>query len=236
MNSYVAIDLETTGVNPTLNNIIELGAVKINNGNIIDTYSKLINPECIIPKEIEELTGITNKLVQNEPTVDKVLKDFIEFCDGLVLIGHNIIFDYSFIKVNANKLNYKFEKNGIDTFKLSKALLKNVERRSLTYLCNYFHIHQENCHRAYDDALASYELFKVLKYNYYSEVNKKLFEPKKLAWKAKKQQSITPRQKRYLLDLIATHKLTYVQPIDNLSKSQASREIDKIIYEYGNIS
>lgn len=232
MDNYVVLDIETTGINPNFNKIIEIGAVKVCNGEIIDTYNQLINPEVVISKEIEELTGITNEMVKDKPLIEDVLKDFIDFCEEHIIIGHNIIFDYSFIKTNALRLNLRFEKKAVDTYTLAKILLKDIRKKSLTYLCDYFNIIRNNEHRAYDDAVACYELLNILKNDYY-ELGQKIFEPVDIHWKPKKQQQITLKQKKYLLDLLSKHRVTIKKPIDDLTKSEASKIIDKILFKYG---
>ena len=91
------------------NKIIEIGAVKVKDGKIVDTFSRLIDPECNIPYYITNLTGITNDMVKGQDTIDIVLKEFIDFAEDDVIMGHNIMFDYSFLKCNAMAYNYKLE-------------------------------------------------------------------------------------------------------------------------------
>ena len=93
-NEYVCVDIETTGCKPMENKIIEIGAVKVKDGKIVDTFSRLIDPECNIPYYITNLTGITNDMVKGQDTIAIVLKDFIDFAEGDEIMGHNIMFDY----------------------------------------------------------------------------------------------------------------------------------------------
>jgi len=169
MENYIVLDIETTGVNPQFNKITEIGAVKVIDNKVVDTYSQLICPECKIPEQITKLTGIDDELVKNEPTIDIVLPEFIEFCEDLPILGHIVLFDISFIKTNAKELGIRFEKNGLDTLYLARTFLKDLKSRSLTYLIEYFNINRENAHRAFDDALATHELFQILKKKYFTE-------------------------------------------------------------------
>ena len=128
-NEYVCVDIETTGCKPMENKIIEIGAVKVKDGKIVDTFSRLIDPECNIPYYITNLTGITNDMVKGQDTIHIVLKEFIDFAEGDVIMGHNIMFDYSFLKCNAMVYNYKLEKRGIDTLKIARKTMPELESK-----------------------------------------------------------------------------------------------------------
>ena len=149
-------------------------------------------------------------------------------------MGHNIMFDYSFIKVNANKINREFEAYGIDTLKIARNVHPELESKSLENMCSYYEIDNKTSHRALSDARATYELFCRLEERFYT-TNQKIFQPEQLNYKVKKQEPITARQKNYLIDLIKYHKIEGIQPINLLTKSEASRLIDQIILENGRI-
>jgi len=228
MNNIIVLDLETTGCNPIKDKIIEIGAVKINDDKVIEKYSQLVNPNIEIPCFITKITNITNEMVEDKPTIEEVLPDFISFCEGYDIVGHNIKFDYSFIVVNAEKIGCKFEKNAIDTLFISRKYLGLLPSRSLGDLCNYFNINLQNAHRAINDACATYELLNILYKRYYENDNS-AFKPKAINYKIKKVNPITLKQKRYLNDLINKNNINYDKDIENLTKSEASKIINELL-------
>ena len=233
-DSYVVVDLETTGLQPAKDRILEIGAVKVENGEVKDTFCTFINPRMAIPPFIQALTGITQDMVENAPTAEQAFYEFLDFCGDRDLMGHNLMFDYSFLKHQAANLKLSFEKRGIDTLKIARSVLPELESRSLTSLCEYFQINGEQAHRAFHDALATHEVYKQLKKRA-REGQERLFVPVPLLYKAKKQGPITNSQKAYLNDLVKYHKISLDVEIDSLTKNEASRKIDKIISEYGRI-
>lgn len=234
VNSYVALDLETTGLNPKKDRILEIGAVKIIDNKIADRYETLVNAEIVLTDRITEITGITNEMMREGMEVQKAVEQLLDFCEDYTLLGHNIQFDYSFVKKYAVNMGRSFEKKGIDTLKISRKFLRNLEKRSLEYLCEYYGISHINAHRAYCDALASKELYDILLRNFY-ETDQTAFEPFELVYQVKKESPITPRQKNYLNDLVKYHKMELFVNIDSLTKNEASRMIDEIILKHGKI-
>lgn len=233
-HTFVALDLETTGLNPSTDRILEIGAVKVIEGQVTDTYETLINPGMKFGSRIEELTGITNEMAAGGADTCTAVTKLVDFCGELPLLGHNILFDYSFVKRNAVNFNLTFEKEGIDTLKIARALLPDLESRSLECLCRYYGIAQGRAHRAANDALAALELYRTLEERF-PDSPEELFEPKPLIFKVKKQGPITAAQKSYLNDLVKYHKIALEVSIDTLTKNEASRIIDKIILENGRI-
>lgn len=233
-DSYVVVDLETTGLQPAKDRILEIGAVKVEKGEVKDTFCTFINPRMAIPPFIQALTGITQDMVENAPTAEQAFYEFLDFCGDRDLMGHNLMFDYSFLKHQAANLKLSFEKRGIDTLKIARSVLPELESRSLTSLCEYFQINREQAHRAFHDALATHEVYEQLKKRA-REGQERLFVPVPLLYKAKKQGPITNSQKAYLNDLVKYHKISLDVEIDSLTKNEASRRIDKIISEYGRI-
>lgn len=233
-DTYIALDLETTGLNPSTDRILEIGAVKVVDGQIRETYETLVNPGMKISGRIEALTGITNAMAAKGREPRKAVTELVEFCQGLPLLGHNILFDYSFVKRNAVNLNLEFEKEGIDTLKIARALFPDMEHRSLQALCCYYQIQQEKAHRAAFDAMAAMELYHRMR-EQFPDSPGELFAPRPLIYKVKKQGPITPAQKGYLNDLVKYHKIALEVSVDTLTKNEASRLIDKIILEYGRI-
>jgi DNA polymerase-3 subunit alpha (Gram-positive type) len=234
IDSYVAIDLETTGLNPKFARILEVGAVKIVNGEIVDTYSKIVNAKTYLSDTIVNLTGITEEMMLQGEDIERVTPELLEFCEDYVLLGHNIQFDYSFVKKAATNQKLSFEKKAIDTLKLARRFLPELEKRSLEYLSNYYHIEHVNKHRAYFDALATSELYQLFIKQFY-EGNEDAFAPYPLNYQVKKESPITPRQKIYLNDLVKYHKISIAVQIDSLTKNEASRIIDGIILQHGRI-
>ena len=137
VKDYVCVDIETSGVRVKWDKIIEIGAVKVRDSKAVDTFSELINPGLKLSPYITELTGITDEMLKDKPFIEKVLPRFIEFTGDDVIMGHNIMFDYSFLKQNAINQKLKFDKMGIDTLKIARKTLKGLESRGLEYLCNY---------------------------------------------------------------------------------------------------
>jgi DNA polymerase-3 subunit alpha (Gram-positive type) len=166
-DTYVVFDIETTGLSFKHDKITEIGAVKVKNGEIIDNFSALINPEIKIPQKIIELTGITDDMVRDKPTIDKVLPQFIEFIGNDPVVAHNASFDTSFIKENCRKLVLDFDNTVLDTLSLSRLLVPSLKRYKLNVLAKHFKVSLENHHRAVDDAKATGEIFinllKILK-------------------------------------------------------------------------
>lgn len=234
IDKYVALDIETTGFNPVNDKILEIGAVKVKNGRVVDTFSELINPGIPVPWRITEVTGIDDSMVRGCDNVSVVLRKFLKFCDEDIILGHNLNFDYSFLAEKSAEIGMKFSKYGLDTLTMAKKHLKNLESRKLDYLCAYYGIEDKEHHRAYNDASVTVELYKKLA-DLYEKENDSVFIPAKMQYKPKKASPITPRQKNYLTDLIKYHRVEFNENIDELSKSEASRWIDKILSTHGRI-
>ena len=234
MRDYTCVDIETTGISPQHAQIIEIGALKVRDGEVVDTFSKLIDPLREVPTEITALTGINTEMVEGEPTIDIVLPEFIDFAGDDLLLGHNVRFDYSFLKQNAMNLNLDFSGSGMDTLRIARAKCPDLQSRSLDFLCNHFGINDENHHRAFNDAKVTSELY-LMFYDMFRLDNPELFQPKEFIYKPKKSSPITDKQKRYLLALISYHNLSIDYDINELSKSEASRKIDYIISTKGKI-
>ena len=156
---YVVFDIETTGFSPTKNKIIEIGAVKVRNREIIDRMDEFVNPEVPIPFDIERLTGINDAMVMGADTVDKVLPRFLEFVGDAALVAHNASFDVSFISHNAGLLGLPFDPTVLDTVTLARALLPNLNRFKLDTVAKALGVSLENHHRAVDDAEATAGIF-----------------------------------------------------------------------------
>lgn len=156
---YVVFDIETTGLSPTNCRITEIGAIKIENGEICDKFSQLINPGVPIPPNITELTGISDQMVADMPDISHVLPEFLSFCRDCTVVAHNASFDCGFIRYNAAEQGLEFHNKTLDTLKLSRELFPNEKKHSLDAVCKRLDVSLENHHRAVDDAAATAEIF-----------------------------------------------------------------------------
>lgn len=168
VKDYVVFDLETTGMSCENNHIIEIGAIKAIDNKIVGTFNSLVNPQCYISPYISNIVHITNNMVVDKPTIDKVLPQFIYFIGNLPLIAHNARFDIGFIKANAQRENLQIDNPVLDTLALSRKYNKECKKHSLGYLTEYFQITLDNAHRAYFDAFATYELYKIIQSKFYT--------------------------------------------------------------------
>ena len=228
LKSYVCFDLETTGLDPLYNEIIEIGALKVRDGKVAERFMEFIHPQEEISQMITNLTGITNEMVANARPANAVISDFLEFCEDDVLIGHNVGFDYSFMKSGASNLGLTFEKFGIDTFKIAQRTLKSLPSKSLSSLCEYYQIEKKAAHRAYYDALATAKLYQTLAH-YFEPQDPKVFQPLQLQYKIKKVQPATPKQIALLERLTEQKELIPDWDTTTLTRSEASRIIDRLL-------
>ncbi|MBN1956266.1 MAG: DEAD/DEAH box helicase [Anaerolineae bacterium] len=158
LSIYIAIDLETTGLDTERDAIIEIGAVKFRGKEVLDEFGTLINPGRVIPPEITELTGISDEDVAFAPDLLAVLPDLARFVGDRPVVGHNVSFDLGFLRRQLVLLNNQ----GLDTFRLATILAPDAERYSLGQLANLLGIDQGSAHRALDDARATHHLFVAL--------------------------------------------------------------------------
>lgn len=233
IQSFVALDLETTGINPASDRIIEIGMVRVEDGNITGEYSRLIFPGMHISERITEITGITNEMVDGQPMIGEVLPEILDFIGELPLLGHNIIFDFSFLKKAVVNGGGTFEKEAVDTLKIARRILPQVEKKNLDRLCAYFQIPPGHSHRALDDAKSAMELYYRLAQ--VQPEDEGFFKTRPLNFSVKKEAPATPAQVRYLSALAAYHHISMRFTMEALSKSQASRMIDEIISTHGKI-
>lgn len=229
---YIALDLETTGVDPKKDKILEIGAAHVRDGVILDRFTAFVNPGRAVPEFITQLTGITDEMVADAPDERQAVRDFLDFGGELPILGHNILFDYSFLKSSAAAQKLNYQRDGIDTCRIARKFMAEPKSKSLEALCNYYGIDRERCHRAYDDAVAASRLYDCLLRDYH-EVSPAAFEPGALYYKVKKDSPITSAQMRYLTDLIKRYGIKPEASVTELTKSEASRMIDAIIREHG---
>ena len=156
---YVVFDLETTGLSPNTCKIIEIGAVKVENGQIVDRFSTFVNPKEPIPYKIEELTSIRDDMVIDAPTIEEILPEFMKFCEGSIMVAHNAEFDMSFIKKNCDRQGISYDFTIGDTMTLAQLLLPNLNRFRLDTVAKAIGVHLGNHHRAVDDAACTADIF-----------------------------------------------------------------------------
>lgn len=233
-DSYIAVDLETTGTSPQQDHILEIGAVKVKEGRILETFETFVECPVEIPPFITGLTGITSGMVAGSPCLQEACASFLDFAGEEVLLGHNLLFDYSFLKQKICLCGGSFERLGLDTLHISRGCLPELPSRALDKLAAWYEIPQEHHHRALDDALTASRIYLKLM-EQFRDRRPELFEPGPLKYKPKKTSPITISQKRYLQDLMKYHRIENDTPLDTLSKSEASRMIDGIILHYGRI-
>ncbi len=158
-DTFVVFDLETTGIGPKSNEIIEIGAVKVVDGVMGDTFSEFVNPERPIPYHIQELTGIDDSMVAGAENIDAILPRFLSFCQGAVMVAHNASFDMGFIEQKARERGMETDFTVIDTVSVARALLPDLKRYKLDTVAKKLGVSLENHHRAVDDATATAEIF-----------------------------------------------------------------------------
>lgn len=152
---YVVFDLETTGVNPDLDAIIEISAVKVRNRQVVDRFSSLVNPKRPIPFYATQVNGITDEMVVEEPVLKEVLPRFLDFIGEDVLVGHNIhTFDMLFLYNAAEVLfNGTITNNYIDTLQMARQCLPQLSHHKLVDIASHYHINTEGAHRALNDCI-----------------------------------------------------------------------------------
>ena len=231
MKGIIAVDVETTGISPEHNRIIEIGAFRPETGEVFRT---LINPGRPLPDKIVELTGITDEMLTDAPEEAEAMKEFLAFLgEDTVLLGHNISFDHSFLVQAIRRCNLpEPEFQGIDTLKLARVLCPELPSKKLESLCEHFGLVNERAHRAFEDAKVTVEVYECLKQ---MKKEPQLFVPVPMFFKAKKTEPMTAKQRSFLTAILKYHHLESQYRMEGLTKSEASRLIDKLLLAYGRI-
>lgn len=163
-DTYIALDLETTGLNPSTSEIIEIGAIRYENGERVDFFQTFVNPRILISPFITKLTGITNEMVSDAQTIDVILPRLLSYIGNSVLVGHNVNFDVNFLYDNCIRhLNIPFTNDFIDTMILSRKFFKSFENHKLVTLANNFKICETTEHRALSDAEVTASCYEHIK-------------------------------------------------------------------------
>lgn len=163
LNDFVVVDLETTGFSPVNDKIIEIGAIKVSDGFIVGEYSTLVNPMCGVSQEILDLTGIRGWDLYEAKEMKELVSDFHDFVGDSILVGHNVNFDVNFLYEDILKyMGVKFQNDFVDTLKMARKLLPELENHKLDTLMKYFSIKERECHRALDDCIATLDVYNGL--------------------------------------------------------------------------
>ena len=160
--TYCVLDLETTGFSFRTEKITEIGIMKIKNGEVIDEFSCFVNPEKPIPQKVVEVTNITDDMVKDAETIDKVFPKILEFVGDSVLVAHNADFDIGFLKYNAKQLGYELNNTYVDTLRLAKSLFPDFKKYKLGFIADKLGIVVEVAHRALDDVDTTVKVFNVM--------------------------------------------------------------------------
>ena len=164
VDDYVLLDIETTGLSPVSDDIIEIGAVKVKNNKIIDTYNELIKINRKLPIFITKLTGITDEMINGGKMPEIVLKEFIKFIGDNTIIGHNVNFDLGFLRNKCLKyVNYNLNNTYLDTMYIARRLVPDSKNYKLGTLAQYFNISYEGAHRGLRDVEITYHLYNELR-------------------------------------------------------------------------
>jgi DNA polymerase-3 subunit alpha (Gram-positive type) len=222
------------GLSAKSDRIIEIRAIKVKENKIVATMECLVNPRCKIPTRVSELTGITDEMVLSGRDRDEAVQELLRFIDGHILVGQNINFDYSFLKQWAVNHKQPLEANACDTLKIARVLLPADQSKKLEDLCRYFEIERNREHRALDDAIETWQIFEKLKVLALEKENGSTFlKPVPLMYRAKKQSPATPKQLERLKEYRKAHHIEDEINWETLTKSEASRIMDRYILVYG---
>lgn len=230
--AYVAIDLEMTGLAAKTDRILEIGAVKVVDHQVVDTFQTFVNPHRMLSQTVTELTGITQEMVADAPDDLEAFGRLLDFSGELPLVGHNIIFDYSFLKQCAANHKLAYDREALDTLKISRQCFPDMESKKLEAMCRHYQIADVQEHRALADALMTVRLLECL-WQEFGQTKPELFVPKMLQYRAKRQGPATPAQKRDLIELLTYHKIKADIEVEHLTKSEASRMMDRILFTHG---
>lgn len=234
ITSYVCVDVETTGLSAKADKLIEIGAIKVIDGNIVDRFHSFLQPGRPVGAHIEALTGITDQMLEGAPLAAEVMPRFHTFCGDLPLLGHNLIFDYAFLKKGMTNENLSFEKEGIDTLRIARKYLPDLESRKLSFLCQHFAI-EHTAHRALGDAEATNILYQRLCALFGEKdalEGANVFLPKALLYNVKKEQPITIAQKEQIQRYLKVLDITLEQDLDLMTRAEASRFMQKHYPQY----
>ena len=234
LENYVVIDLEMTGLDVKTDAILEVGAVRVRGGREADCYTAMLNTGRKLSDKVVELTGITQEMADAGADPEMVMEEYFAFLGEDVLVGQNVIFDYSFLKQWAVNHRMSFERVAVDTLKLARKFLPAEQKKDLESLCSYFSVRRDLAHRALADARETGMILECLKEQYGADAPE-AFEPRPLNCKVKRQTPATERQKTYLRTYASEKGLALPENLEQFTRSEASRLTDRWIATYGRI-
>lgn len=226
-DTYICLDLETTGLSVYEDEIIEIAMARCVNDEITDRYETFVKPVKRISSTIYSITGISNEMTENAPAIRDIIEEIMDFIGSETVLGHNVGFDYRFLAKAAADSGIKYSARVIDTYMLSKKYIKDIKSRSLENLCAYYGI--ENIHhRAGADVISTIEVYKRLKQT-------EGFRPviKEMFFSNTGGKPATQKQINYLKNLIMRYNVDFENEPEKLTMREASAEIDRILSEYG---
>lgn len=225
----MVLDLETTGLNPRTDKIIEIGALLVEDGEILDNFSTFVSPGRKLLPQTTEITGITDEMLEHAPVFADIAEKLLAFLGEYVLLGHSIISDYAFLKkalVNEQPKGFAFERNGLDTLKIARRFLPAEQKKALSALTAYFQIPHEP-HRAFADAQATFLLYEKL-WDLYEEGAPSAFTPFPLHYQIKREVPVMPKQIEQIRRLLEERGIPCDRDLSQLTKNEASRLADQI--------
>ena len=164
VDNYVLVDIETTGLSPRTDEIIEIGAIKVKENKIVDTFDTLLKIDDYLNPFITKLTGITNDMLEEGIEQQEALEGFVEFAGNEIIMGHNVNFDINFIYDKCESyLDYYLSNDFVDTMRIAKHILPNVRNYKLGTLADYFDVDYRNAHRGLKDVEITYEVYNKMK-------------------------------------------------------------------------
>ena len=229
--NYTVIDLEMTGLDVKKDRVIEIGAVKVRNGQVADTFDTLVHSKVPVPDHVQKLTGITNEMLTEGMPEDEAMEKLMDFLQQDAIVGHNVSFDYRFVKQWAVNRKIPLELMAYDTLQLARKLLPGEQSKKLENLCEYFGIERRNAHRALDDALETWQIFERLKMM--AEEKQVAVEARPLIFKVKRQTPATAHQMERLRELREKYQIQDEICWETLTRSEASRLQDFYYSHYG---
>lgn len=229
--NYTVIDLEMTGLDVKKDRVIEIGAVKVRKGQVVDTFGTLVRSEVPVPDHVTKLTGISNEMLLEGMPEEEAMKKLVDFIQEDPIVGHNVTYDYRFVKQWAVNMKIPLELAAFDTLMLARRLLPGEQPKKLENLCEYFCIERKNAHRALDDALETQQIFERLK----ALAGKKnmVVESRRLTCKMKRQTPATAHQLERLRELREKYGIMDEVRWETLTRSEASRLQDFYYSHYG---
>ena len=158
------VDIETTGLSPRTDDIIEIGAIKVRNNNIIDTFNTLIKIDDALNPFIVQLTGITNEMLKKGAEKENALKEFVEFSENEIIMGHNVNFDINFLYDKCERyLDYYLTNDFVDTMRIAKHMIPGMKNYKLETLAGYFNVDYTNAHRGLKDVYITFNVYNEIK-------------------------------------------------------------------------